>query len=109
MQTRAQYGSTNKIKRLTDVLLDLKEFNQNQLEVSFNPQHLVEGKILGKGKFGLVVACKNLQNGGSYAAKKLIFSASMSPQEQESIIKVFESEIDILKRLKHPKIVQMVF
>ena len=67
-----------------------------------------EGKVIGKGEFGIVFMCKNRKNGGVYAAKKVMMSSLTHIDQRRILIQKLEGEIDILRRMKHPNIVQLV-
>ena len=82
------------------------EFNEKSLE--FQTEDVEEGKVIGKGEFGIVFQCKNKKNGGVYAAKKVMLASLSNIDQRRLLIQKLEGEIDILKRLKHPNIVQLV-
>lgn len=75
-----------------NLLTIFKELNEEDLE---------RQKILGKGSFGVVYACKYKPTKGVYAAK--CFQLTESNQQKVQI--GFYSEIQILSKLNHPNIV----
>ena len=69
------------------------------------PNNIVEkyklGKILGKGTFGVVRLCENIQTKEKFALKTIL-------KAKVSDIKRLKSEIEIMNEVDHPHIIKLV-
>jgi len=69
--------------------------------------HLIKwkaGRFIGAGKMGQVIKAMDSESGKIFAVKRLFFNPNIP--EQAEFVQCLEDEIDLLKSLKHPHIVQ---
>uniref|UniRef100_A0AAQ4REN4 Mitogen-activated protein kinase kinase kinase 22 n=1 Tax=Gasterosteus aculeatus aculeatus TaxID=481459 RepID=A0AAQ4REN4_GASAC len=68
------------------------------------PVNWRQGKLLGRGAFGEVYLCYDVDTGRELAAKQVPFDADC--QETSKEVNALECEIQLLKNLRHERIVQ---
>jgi len=64
--------------------------------------HYTIGKVIGQGTFAAVHLCTRKSDGTEWAVK-VFNKTAMSTKETDSL----KSEIDILRQIKHPNVVQL--
>ncbi|TRY85529.1 hypothetical protein DNTS_033063 [Danionella cerebrum] len=68
------------------------------------PVNWRQGKLLGRGAFGVVYLCYDVDTGRELAAKQVPFDPEC--QETSKEVNALECEIQLLKNLRHERIVQ---
>ncbi|KAL0156777.1 hypothetical protein M9458_048023, partial [Cirrhinus mrigala] len=68
------------------------------------PVNWRQGKLLGRGAFGEVYLCYDVDTGRELAAKQVPFDPEC--QETSKEVNALECEIQLLKNLRHDRIVQ---
>lgn len=71
----------------------------------WNPGRWKRGKLLGSGAFGQVYLALNLDTGAEFAVKQVELHTDIRPESLKEC-KALETEITILKRLEHERIVK---
>jgi serine/threonine protein kinase len=87
-----------KIKRNHDLKLARC---QEEIIMSDNDISFQLGKIIGQGTFGKVYEAMNTKTGEMYAIKRI----DIKPHKATQMIAMAKSEIDLMKKLRHPHIV----
>ncbi len=81
----------------------IKELNPKFVE-EIKIEKIERGKKIGEGGYGIVYGGKLKENNLLIALKQLKIGDQLTPKIQES----FKREIEIMKKLKHPNITQLI-
>lgn len=78
------------------------------LTASFAGTKWIKGALIGAGSFGKVYLGMDAVNGQLMAVKQVELPTRSAPNEErkKSMLSALEREIDLLKDLQHPNIVQ---
>ena len=86
---------------------DSHESNPNY-SFEFSVKQLDKGILLGKGMFGSVFECTDMNRNATYAVKILNSVFSKTEVERTTILQNLETELTKLKKLSHPNIVSII-
>uniref|UniRef100_A0A3P9CVG8 Mitogen-activated protein kinase kinase kinase 22 n=1 Tax=Maylandia zebra TaxID=106582 RepID=A0A3P9CVG8_9CICH len=107
-RTRSYNGdSTLQYSDLRSLVIHLKSFETGGTCARHSPRAPVnwrQGKLLGRGAFGEVYLCYDADTGRELAAKQVPFDPDC--QETSKEVNALECEIQLLKNLRHERIVQ---
>lgn len=81
----------------------LKDMSTTGTKVLEVPRNWTKGKLLGAGAFGQVYMCHDHNTGSELAVKQVEVGLLNSATQKE--VKALEAEIDLLKNLRHERIV----
>ncbi|RMX51419.1 hypothetical protein pdam_00012618 [Pocillopora damicornis] len=81
----------------------LKDMSITETKVLEVPRNWTKGKLLGAGAFGQVYMCHDHDTGSELAVKQVEVGLLNTATQKE--VKALEAEIDLLKNLRHDRIV----